>query len=295
MSIVKTSRPGIKQPKDLQGGAFVAPEGFWLRCTECHAILQQAAVAENHQVCTECGHHFRMNARKRIDMISDKGSFVEMDKELKAKDVLGFYDSKSYEDRLKLSMQKTRLNDAFISGSAKIKGRSVELGAFEFSFMGGSMGMVVGEKVARLFDRAAKNNHPAIVFHASGGARMQEGLLSLMQMAKTTVSLTQLREKGIPYISVLTDPTTGGVAASFAMLGDVHVAEPAALIGFAGPRVIQQTINQKLPDNFQRAEFLLEHGMIDAIVPRQELRNYLHRMVTFLMDDVEDAAPTQKV
>lgn len=281
-SIKGKSTPGIKAPKDPNAKVFAAPEGFWIRCVECHAILQQSAVTENHQVCTECGHHFRMSGRKRIDLLCDNGSFKEVDFDLKPKDVLQFFDTKSYAERLKASTSKTRLNDAFISGSATLNSLPIEIGAFDFSFMGGSMGMIVGEKVSRLFDRAVKNRNPAIIVQASGGARMQEGLLSLMQMAKTTVALSQLKKLGIPYISVLTDPTTGGVAASFAMLGDVHVAEPSALIGFAGPRVIQQTINQKLPDNFQRAEFLLEHGMIDAIVPRFEMKNYLARMLNFL-------------
>jgi acetyl-CoA carboxylase carboxyl transferase subunit beta len=279
--------PGVKAPKDPNSTTFVPPEGFWIRCVECHAILQQNHVSANHQVCTECGHHFRMSAHKRIDLICDSGSFVEHDSQLEARDILEFFDSKSYKDRLKTSIGKTRLKDAFVAGTGKINGRTVEVGAFEFSFMGGSMGMIVGEKVSRLFDRAAAHKRPAIVFQASGGARMQEGLLSLMQMAKTTVALTQLKKLGVPYISILTDPTTGGVAASFAMLGDVQIAEPGALIGFAGPRVIQQTINQKLPDNFQRAEFLLEHGMIDAIVPRGEIKSYLSRVLQFLVGSSE--------
>lgn len=279
--------PGILAPKDPANASFVAPEGYWIRCTECHAILQQSAVSENMQVCTECNHHFRMSGRKRIALVCDDGTFQECDQDLKARDVLNFFDSKAYKDRLKASIAKTRLNEAFVSGTGKLSGMPVEVGAFDFSFMGGSMGMIVGEKVARLFDRAAKNKRPAIIFHASGGARMQEGLLSLMQMAKTTVALSQLKALGIPYISVLTDPTTGGVAASFAMLGDVQIAEPRALIGFAGPRVIQQTISQKLPDNFQRAEFLLAHGMLDAIVPRHEIKSYIERILHFLIDSKE--------
>ena len=281
MTDVPYKTPGIKQPKDATS-CFQTPEDFWMRCGECHAILQVAAVAKNHQVCLECGHHFRLNARGRVALLSDAGSFREHDIELTPVDRLEFFDTKSYKDRLLLTTKKTKMNDGFVAGSCTLSGRPVELGCFEFSFMGGSMGTIVGEKISRLFDRAFEKKVPAIVVHASGGARMQEGILSLMQMAKTTVALSRLKSAGIPYVSVLTDPTTGGVAASIAMLGDIHVAEPNALIGFAGPRVIQQTINQTLPDKFQRAEFLLEHGMIDRIVPRKELKSYLERVLGFL-------------
>ncbi len=275
--------PGIKQPKDPNQSPFAAPEGFWIRCEDCHAILQQSIVAENLHVCTECNHHFRIGARERLKIVCDPGSFEELDLDLKPRDVLGFFDSKAYVDRLKAATKKTQLNDAFVSGRAQIKGKNVSVGVFEFSFMGGSMGMVVGEKVARVFDRAREEKMPAIIFHSSGGARMQEGILSLMQMAKTTAALSRLNAAGLPYISVMTDPTTGGVAASFAMLGDMNIAEPGALSGFAGPRVIAQTINQKLPEGFQSSEFLLEHGMIDAIVFRKDLPNYLSRVISFLV------------
>jgi acetyl-CoA carboxylase carboxyl transferase subunit beta len=282
MSHTVFKTPKIKQPKDPNQSKFVAPEDFWMRCQGCHAILQVNLVKENHQICMECGYHFRISASARIKLICDKESFVEHDADLSPVDRLEFFDSKSYKDRLKSSHKKTQMQDGFVSGSAKLSGRPIEVGSFEFAFMGGSMGTIVGEKVARLFDRSLKNRAPAIIFHSSGGARMQEGILSLMQMAKTTVALSRLKEAGIPYVSVLTDPTTGGVAASFAMLGDIQIAEPGALIGFAGPRVIQQTINQKLPENFQRAEFLLDHGMIDRIVPRKELRSYLERVLSFI-------------
>lgn len=275
------STPGIKAPKDPKTNPFMAPEGFWIRCGECHAILQHTVVESNFHVCTECGHHFRIGARRRLELICDPGSFTELDQELAPRDILNFFDSKPYVERLESSSRKTRLKDAFIAGQALIKGRSVQIGAFEFSFMGGSMGTIVGEKVARIFDRAFKTRTPAIVFHSSGGARMQEAILSLMQMAKTTAALSRLRQAGIPYISVLTDPTTGGVAASFAMLGDLNIAEPEALVGFAGPRVIAQTINQKLPEGFQKAEFLLEHGVIDQIVHRKEMRSYLDRVLNY--------------
>lgn len=278
------STPGIKgNPKfEESAGVFKAPEGFWVRCPQCHSILQQDYVKLHHQVCAECSHHFRMNSTDRMNLICDEGSFKEHDIDLEAKDFLGFFDSKSYKDRLHVSRKKTRMRDAFLSGSGKIGGRPVQIGAFEFSFMGGSMGTIVGEKISRLFERALENKEPAIIFQASGGARMQEGLSSLMQMAKTLSVLSKLNQAGVPYISVLTDPTTGGVAASFALLGDVNVAEPNALVGFAGPRVIEQTINEKLPDGFQRSEFLLAHGMIDKIVARGELKDYLARILGLL-------------
>ncbi len=274
--------PGIKQPKDPSSSPFSTPEGFWVRCDDCHAILQNSIVEENFHVCTECNHHFRVSAAQRLSMFCDPGSFKELDQELRPNDVLKFFDTKAYADRIKASVKKTQLNDAFISGHASLKGNPIQVGAFEFAFMGGSMGSVVGEKVARIFDRAREFKCPAIIFHSSGGARMQEGIVSLMQMAKTTAALSRLNQAGFPYVSVMTDPTTGGVAASFAMLGDVNIAEPKALVGFAGPRVIAQTINQKLPADFQSAEFLLSHGMIDAIVSRKDLRSYLARVLSFL-------------
>lgn len=276
--------PGIKAPKDPKTSNFNAPEGLWIRCKNCHAILQRSLVEINLNCCLECDEHFRMGALGRIKMIADTGSINEFDSNLETVDRLEFFDSQSYPSRIERARKKTGLNEAFIAASATLDGREVQLGAFDFSFMGGSMGSVVGEKVARVFDRAYETRSPAIIFQSSGGARMQEGILSLMQMAKTTVALSRLKDAGIPYISVLTDPTTGGVAASFAMLGDISIAEPKALIGFAGPRVIQQTLQQKLPENFQRAEFLLEHGIIDAIVSRREMRQFLKRMLNFLCE-----------
>lgn len=280
-SSVKT--PGLRDPKPTEGGVFVAPEGFWIRCEDCHAILQKSHVTANQETCSECGFHFRIPARVRLNHFCDPNSFVEHDCNLQPGDPLKFFDSKTYPERIIASQKKTQNKEGFVSGSALLDGRPIEVGAFDFSFMGGSMGTVVGEKVSRLFDRAFEKKNPAIIFQASGGARMQEGLLSLMQMAKTTVARSRLSQVGVPYISIMTDPTTGGVAASFAMLGDLNIAEPKALIGFAGPRVIQQTINQKLPTNFQRAEFLLEHGMIDAIVPRKQMASYVSRVLSFLM------------
>ena len=282
MSDQARKTPGVKEPKDTQKVSLNLPEGFWQRCPKCSAIIRQAQLDTGIKVCSDCGYHFRMSARKRLELVLDEGSFKEKDSQLRAKDTLKFNDSKPYPERLKSYIQKTGLNDAFVWGSGSINGANVSIGAFEFSFMGGSMGTVVGEKVTKLFEHSLKNKVPAVIFNSSGGARMQEGLLSLMQMAKTINTLGLMRESGIPYFSILCDPTTGGVAASFAMQGDVQIAEPGALVGFAGPRVIAQTINQKLPEEFQRAEFLLEHGMIDKIVPRAELKAYLSKMIKML-------------
>jgi acetyl-CoA carboxylase carboxyl transferase subunit beta len=274
--------PGIRSPKDPDSHPFTAPEGYWVKCPECGSILQKTALLDNQEVCTECTHHFRCSAHRRIEILVDPGSFVETDKNIESTDVLSFVDSKPYPQRLVAAQKKHSLKDAFVSGSAKISSIPVEIGSFEFFFMGGSMGMVVGEKVARLFERALKKKKPAIIFQSSGGARMQEGILSLMQMAKTAAVLEKFKAKAQqPYISILTDPTTGGVAASFAMLGDFHLAEPKALVGFAGPRVIQQTINQHLPEGFQRAEFLLEHGMIDQIIDRREMRSEISKILMY--------------
>ncbi len=251
------------------------PEGLWVKCTQCGEILQSKVLKESLRVCPECSHHFRMTAAERISMLSDEGSFDEYAEDWVSTDPLEFDDTKPYRDRLRASAGATGMRDACVVGRAALEGLPYHLGVFEFKFMGGSMGVVVGEKVARLFERAQAERLPAVVVSASGGARMQEGILSLMQMAKTTAAVQKLREAGIPYISVLADPTTGGVAASFAMLGDVILAEPRALIGFAGPRVIEQTIRQPLPEGFQRSEFLLRHGFVDRIVSRKDLAKEL--------------------
>lgn len=253
------------------------PEGLWVKCASCGEILQSKVLKDNLQCCTECNHHFRMTAAERISMLTDDGTFEEYAEEFVSTDPLEFDDLKPYRDRLRTAAISTGVRDAFIVGKAALKGLPFHIGVFEFKFMGGSMGVVVGEKVTRLFEGALADHLPAVVVSASGGARMQEGILSLMQMAKSTAVLSQMREKGLPYISILTDPTTGGVAASFAMLGDVILAEPKALIGFAGPRVIEQTIRQQLPAGFQRAEFLLKHGFVDQIVARKELAVVLRR------------------
>jgi acetyl-CoA carboxylase carboxyl transferase subunit beta len=258
------------------------PEGLWVKCTVCDEILQSKILKDHLMVCPECSYHFRMSAAERIAILTDEGSFDEYVEDLVSNDPLEFDDLKPYKSRLLSAASSTGLRDAFVAGKAKLGGLPFHLGVFEFKFMGGSMGVVVGEKVARVFEAALKDRQPAVIVSASGGARMQEGILSLMQMAKTTGVIQQLRSEGIPYISVLSDPTTGGVAASFAMLGDVILAEPGALVGFAGPRVIEQTIRQSLPPGFQRSEFLLKHGFVDRIVARkdlaQELRQWMWRL-----------------
>lgn len=251
------------------------PEGLWVKCSQCGEILQTKVLKDHFQVCPECSFHFRMSAAERIASLTDEGSFDEYAEDLVSNDPLEFDDLKPYKARLRSAAGSTGMRDAFVIGKARLGGLPYHLGVFEFKFMGGSMGVVVGEKVTRLFESALADRLPAVLVSASGGARMQEGILSLMQMAKTTAMIAKMRQEGIPYISVLSDPTTGGVAASFAMLGDLILAEPKALIGFAGPRVIQQTIRQSLPEGFQRSEFLLKHGFIDRIVPRGELANEL--------------------
>jgi acetyl-CoA carboxylase carboxyl transferase subunit beta len=253
------------------------PEGLWVKCTQCSEILQSKVLKDNLHVCPECSLHFRMSAADRISMLTDEGSFDEYAEDLVSNDPLEFDDTKPYKARLRSAADSTGLRDAFVVGKARLQGLPYHLGVFEFKFMGGSMGVVVGEKIARLFESALKDKLPAVVVSASGGARMQEGILSLMQMAKTTAMINEMRQAGIPYIAVLADPTTGGVAASFAMLGDIIIAEPRALIGFAGPRVIEQTIRQSLPEGFQRSEFLLKHGFLDRIVSRKDLANELRQ------------------
>src|SRR5512138_134093 len=257
------------------------PEGLWTKCPSCSESLITKDLEANLNVCSKCGHHFRVSARKRIDLLLDGGSFSEYDAGMVSVDFLDFKDSKSYQSRIDAAVAKGGSKDAIICGEGKIEGLTVQLAVFDFSFMGGSMGSVVGEKITRAIERGLENNTPVIVVSASGGARMQESILSLMQMAKTSAALAKLKAKGLPFISILTDPTTGGVTASFAMLGDINIAEPKALIGFAGPRVIEQTIRQKLPEGFQRSEFLLEHGMLDLVVDRRELKDAVVRMLRF--------------
>ena len=249
------------------------PEGVWIKCTRCDAQLYRNELERNLQVCPKCDHHMRVGARKRLEYFLDADSQTELSAQLEPLDPLKFKDSKRYRDRIVAAQKKTGEKDALVSVTGSLQGRAVVACAFEFAFMGGSMGSVVGEKFARAANHAAEHGMPMISFAASGGARMQEALFSLLQMAKTSAALANLGSKGIPYVSVLTDPTTGGVSASLAMLGDVNIAEPNALIGFAGPRVIEQTVHERLPEGFQRSEFLLDHGAIDMIVDRRKLRD----------------------
>ena len=259
------------------------PEGIWLKCNQCGAQLYRAEVERNLHVCPKCEHHMRIHARDRLEMFLDPGSGREIGERLEPMDPLKFKDSKRYRDRVSQTQKNTGERDALVAMTGKLKGQPVVACAFEFSFMGGSMGSVVGEKFSRAAQYSRENRMPLICFSASGGARMQEALFSLMQMAKTSVALAQLAEAGIPFISVMTDPTTGGVSASLAMLGDINVGEPNALIGFAGPRVIEQTVGETLPEGFQRSEFLLEHGALDLIVDRRKMRDELAELLAKLM------------
>ena len=258
-------------------------EQLWTKCNSCNELIYRKVIERNLQVCPKCNYHFQIPARRRIESVADPGTFVEHDADLISTDPLDFKDSKGrYPSRVKESQVKTGHKDAIICGEAKIEGQPAMMGIFEFNFMGGSLGSVVGEKITRLIERAIEKKVSVIIFCASGGARMQEGILSLMQMAKTSAALAKLHEARIPYISVLTDPTTGGVSASIAMLGDIILAEPKAMIGFAGPRVIKETIRAELPEGFQRAEYLLEHGMVDRIVERKDLRHTLASLLEML-------------
>jgi acetyl-CoA carboxylase carboxyl transferase subunit beta len=261
--------------------ARVRTEGLWIKCPGCRTPLFKAELEANIHVCPKCGHHFKIHARQRIDLLLEPG-YTFVDGNLRSTDPLNFTDIKSYKSRLAAAQKHTGLNDALLTALGHIGHHSVVLCAMEYTFIGGSMGAVVGELIARAIDRSLATRHPLVIVSASGGARMMEGVVSLMQLAKIATGLAQLDEARIPYICVLTDPTTGGITASFAMLGDLNIAEPGALIGFAGPRVIEQTIRQKLPEGFQRSEFLLEHGFLDAVVPRSELKPYLIRALDFM-------------
>lgn len=259
------------------------PEGLWTKCSSCNAVLYRAELERNLNVCPKCNHHMRISALKRLDFFLDKDDREEIAEGLKPVDMLKFRDKRRYKERLAEAQKTTGQNDALVVRSGTLKGLPVVVAAFEFEFMGGSMGSVVGERFIRAAEICIKQHRPLICFSASGGARMQEALFSLMQMAKTSAALTTLSEHKLPYISVLTDPTMGGVSASFAMLGDVIIAEPGALIGFAGPRVIEQTVRETLPEGFQRAEFLLEHGALDMIVDRRQLQDRVYSLLTMLM------------
>lgn len=253
----------------------------WIKCDKCNSLMYFKEVEANFNVCPKCSHHMRINAKKRIELLADKNSFVEFDANLHPNDPLKFVDKKSYKKRISENTEKTQSSSATICGEAKIDGQDAEFVIFNFDFMGGSLGSVEGEKIVRAIKRAIAKRFPLIIVSASGGARMQESVFSLLQMSKTSAALKELSKAGLPYFSVLTDPTMGGVSASFAWLGDLIIAEPDALIGFAGQRVIEQTIHAKLPDGFQRSEFLLEHGLIDAIVPRNKQKAYLADMIKF--------------
>lgn len=259
------------------------PDDLWSQCDSCEATIYTAELVANQHVCPKCGHHMRISARTRLAKLFDEGSMQELATDIRPVDQLKFRDSKTYKERIKVAQKATNENDALIAFSGQLTNNPLVAAAFEFNYMGGSMGSVVGEKFVRCIEKAIEINAPFICFAASGGARMQEGLISLMQMAKTSAALTRLSEKKLPFISVLTDPTMGGVSASFAMLGDVIIAEPKALIGFAGPRVIEQTVRETLPEGFQRSEFLLEKGAIDRIVDRRDMRDTLASLLGFLM------------
>jgi acetyl-CoA carboxylase carboxyl transferase subunit beta len=276
-----------KERTKLQTSKLNIPGDIWNKCPECADVLFLKDLEANAHVCPKCAYHFRISPQERIRIICDKNSFTETHADIHGIDFLNFVDTEPYSERLKKAQNKTQQRDAIITGTALIKCIKVNIGAMNFGFLGGSMGSVVGEKITRLIEDAVENKCPVIIFTASGGARMQEGISSLMQMAKTSAALFRLHEAGIPYISVLCDPTTGGTSASFAMLGDLNIAEPGALISFAGPRVIEQTIRQKLPKGFQRSEFLLEHGMLDLVVNRNDLRRTLYDCVRMLSPNLE--------
>jgi acetyl-CoA carboxylase carboxyl transferase subunit beta len=280
MAWFKKERPESAAP-ETPAKKVKIPEGLWIKCDNCKEIIYRKEVEKNFKVCPKCDYHFRITASERLPYLVDEGSFLEVEDGLSPRDFLSF---KDYKDKLKSSRKKTGLKDALISGEARIGGKPVSVVVMDFNFMGGSMGSVVGERIARAIERAIEKHTPFVSVASSGGARMQEGILSLMQMAKTSAAVARLGEAGLPFISILTDPTFGGVTASFAMLGDVIIAEPKSLIGFAGPRVIEQTIKQQLPPGFQRAEFLLEHGMIDMIVARKDLRSSVGKILEFFAD-----------
>lgn len=273
-SKIRTS--GITDKKNV-------PEGLWAKCDNCDAIIYRAELERNQEVCTKCDHHMRIGARRRLELFLDEDDRLEIASNIESVDILKFRDDKKYKDRLNQAQKRTGEKDALIVMQGKVMGVNMVAAAFEFKFMGGSMGSVVGEKFVRAVNTSIEHNIPLICFTASGGARMQEALFSLLQMAKTSAALTRLSKRNIPYICVLTDPTMGGVSASLAMLGDIHIAEPNALIGFAGPRVIEQTVRETLPEGFQRSEFLLEHGAIDMIVDRRVLREKISSLCTMMM------------
>jgi acetyl-CoA carboxylase carboxyl transferase subunit beta len=269
-------------PLDAPGEKRVRTEGLWVKCDRCRQIIWKKDLDQNQNVCPNCERHFRIDAQRRLELLLDDGQYEQFDTGLHSNDPLQFVDLKTYRDRLRQAQTETGLSDAIINATGKLEGRDIVVSAMAYNFIGGSMGAVVGEGITRAIERALATRTPLLVISASGGARMMEGVVSLMQMAKISAALARLDDAKVPYISLLTDPTTGGVTASFAMLGDLNIAEPGALIGFAGPRVIEQTIRQKLPDGFQRSEFLLEKGFLDAVVHRKHLRPYIARGLNFM-------------
>jgi acetyl-CoA carboxylase carboxyl transferase subunit beta len=283
MSWFKRESGEFETPENGDEEKRVRTEGLWIKCPGCRQTIWKADLEANLNVCPKCPHHFKIGARRRLDLLLEPGYQI-VDDGLRSTDPLNFVDVRPYKQRLRKAQEETGLNDAVLNALGNIGPHSVVMSAMEYSFIGGSMGAVVGETIARAVDRARLSRNPLIIVTASGGARMMEGVVSLMQMAKVSTALAQLDDARVPYICILADPTTGGVTASFAMLGDLNIAEPGALIGFAGPRVIEQTIRQKLPEGFQRSEFLLEKGFIDAVVPRHDLKNYLIRAIDFFQN-----------
>lgn len=274
----KAKIEGGPQRKDV-------PDGMWTKCDGCGEIIHRKQLQQQMYTCVKCNYHFRIGSKEYLSILLDEGTFRETERKMKSNDPLSFVDTRSYRERIRDTIRKTGMNDAVRTGTGKVGGIAVVVGAMDFSFIGGSMGSVVGEKVARAIGRAVKSKTPLILISSSGGARMMEGALSLMQLAKTSARLAQLSDAGVPFISVMTDPTTGGVTASYAMLGDINLAEPGALIGFAGPRVIKQTIGKDLPPGFQRAEFQLDHGFVDAVVHRKEMKETIIRLLKLMWSD----------
>lgn len=273
-----------EKQKKAPNSRLDVPSNLWVKCPKCQKAIFSKDLESSLKVCSSCNYHFKLSAKERISQLCEANSFKEIFAGIEPKDFLQFVDSKPYKNRIEEAQEKSGLKDAIITGEAKIEGESLGLAVMDFSYMGGSMGSVIGEKITRLIEDCIERKYPLIIISTSGGARMQEGIMSLMQMAKTSAALSRLRENKLPYISILTDPTTGGTSASFAMLGDIQIAEPNALICFAGPRVIEQTIRQKLPPGFQRSEYLLKHGMLDMIVQRQELKKTLATILKFFKD-----------
>lgn len=283
MTWFKRDKQALENPTPAEERR-VRTEGMWTKCNSCRAIIWKKDLESNWEVCPKCDHHFRLNARRRIELLLDDEPWTEHDADLASSDPLHFVDTRPYSERLSEAQRKFGMTDAIITAEGKMNGRSVTCCSMEFGFIGGSMGAVVGEKVARAIERSLAQHQPLIIVSCSAGARMMEGAVSLMQLAKVSAALARLDEARIPFVSVLTDPTTGGVTASFAMLGDLNIAEPGAMIGFAGPRVIEQTIRQKLPEGFQTAEFLVEHGFLDAVVPRKEMKRYISQAFDFFQN-----------